>query len=92
MKIPPSLNLVRLTGLGQATPPRGFRRVRDLPGDRNHYAVRVGYRLEPCAGAVHKRGPGLESCSLCEPYHGAVALGGERAPRVTSLPVGEATP
>lgn len=70
MRIPPELNLVRLRGLALATPPRGFKRAPDLPGDHQHYAVRDGYRLDPCpTGHGFNRG-----CAKCVPFHGAVAI------------------
>ena len=75
-RIPPELNLVRITGLlGPARTPKGFHREHQLPGDHQKYFARDGYRLEPCPA-----GHGFETgCKRCLPYHGAIAVPTQRA-------------
>lgn len=73
MKVPPNQNLVRLTGLGLAKPPRGFVRAPDLQHIGAHFAVRRGYEIKPCPGEAH-RDPDSRGCGICDQFYGAVAI------------------
>ena len=74
VKVPPDMNLVRVTGLGVGYPvPKGFESewVR-LDGDHQKYLPRKGYRIAPCPNVgTHGFNAG---CPTCEPYHGAIAV------------------
>lgn len=75
MKVPDDLNLIRIRGIGlNYKLPKGFKRVDNLDGDSNKYAVRDGYRLQACPGVIHRRGGFSVGCERCEPFHGAVAV------------------